>query len=121
MSKTEVKDQGMIALSQALPRMSMDLKTFWLRLTNTGVSDVGVVALVDALLGVSHLSKLYLDLEECVAVTNASCDKFAELLSMSSSLNEISLHLEGTLITRDKAERVRRIKSTQLSSVEIRA
>eukprot|EP01017_Pseudomicrothorax_dubius_P012551 TRINITY_DN15259_c0_g1_i3.p2 TRINITY_DN15259_c0_g1~~TRINITY_DN15259_c0_g1_i3.p2 ORF type:complete len:102 (+),score=24.40 TRINITY_DN15259_c0_g1_i3:626-931(+) len=91
--------------------MSSQLDSFTLSIISTKSTDEGVAILVAALSSLQSLSKLYLDFYRCLAVTDKSAKKFADLIEKMPSLSEITLLFESTGVSQGDLEEIIRKKS----------
>eukprot|EP01017_Pseudomicrothorax_dubius_P020811 TRINITY_DN22590_c0_g1_i1.p1 TRINITY_DN22590_c0_g1~~TRINITY_DN22590_c0_g1_i1.p1 ORF type:complete len:176 (+),score=24.53 TRINITY_DN22590_c0_g1_i1:33-530(+) len=112
----QITDLGMLSLAESLRNVSSLLGQVQIWVNSTSVSDVGIIAIVDAFSALPHLSTLLIAFHRCeAAVTDLSAEKLRDLLNTHPKITDIKIGLSKTGITQDGIQKIRQAKKEQHS------
>eukprot|EP01017_Pseudomicrothorax_dubius_P035777 TRINITY_DN5060_c0_g1_i2.p1 TRINITY_DN5060_c0_g1~~TRINITY_DN5060_c0_g1_i2.p1 ORF type:complete len:176 (+),score=17.84 TRINITY_DN5060_c0_g1_i2:643-1170(+) len=115
-----ITNSGVIEVSRGLAQLT-HLTSFQMNLRGTGISDVGLSHLMEAIQSLQHLSLLNLNLSRCAEVVDAS-KSIESVLRERISLVDVNLNIWDTGITGCAVANLRGIKETrQFQKFEINA
>eukprot|EP01017_Pseudomicrothorax_dubius_P032415 TRINITY_DN4248_c0_g1_i1.p1 TRINITY_DN4248_c0_g1~~TRINITY_DN4248_c0_g1_i1.p1 ORF type:complete len:172 (-),score=17.44 TRINITY_DN4248_c0_g1_i1:96-554(-) len=111
LSNTQITDDSILALSEALCQINTSISYFSLGIDFTAVTDKGFMSLIDTLLSCSNLSNLSLSFPGCIQITDLSGERLANLVRMHLLLSDITLDMQRSRITNHGAYQIRSLKS----------